>query len=187
MANIHCILNYLCRALCVPGSHSKKLYPRCKKGCGWICKICLGKSFHLSYVYVNSLQTKSYCVLHYSRSYQSIVHYFRGDLLFIYNPPTNVFQQIQLDQLINHDSESISISNKIFAMGDLGVVDEVFEVIIKSKKVIRKAPMLCKKLNHTLCYSTGGIYSIGGVAGLIHLDVCEKYSVLQNKWTLLPT
>jgi len=72
-------------------------------------------------------------------------------------------------------------------MGGNGPIDDVNEINIGKLSVIAKEKLPLKKYAMSLINISNFIYSVGG--GGNNTDVlkeCEKYSILDNKWTVIP-
>jgi hypothetical protein len=113
------------------------------------------------------------------------VHYWSGSKICLIDANSHVVNGIQFNDS-TEEMDSISIGNRIFIMGKMGTTTDVYEADIPNHKLIPKAPMLCKKDQHTLCELNNFVYSIGGLTGCEPLTDCEKYSVKDDKWEQLP-
>ena len=89
---------------------------------------------------------------------------------------------------INLYAESIAVGNRIFvAGGDSPLIDNVYEIDIKTCTLIEKAHLLRKTHHFSLCNANDYIYLVGGeLPKESHSSDCEKYSISLNKWTFLP-
>ena len=110
------------------------------------------------------------------------------NILTLVNPGSQGKKQVVLNEDINDKAESIAFGERIFVMGDFECTKKVYEIDIEQKELLQKAKMLNGKYYHSLCKTNTEIYSIGGINNMTGWEQtkCEKYSVKENKWLLLP-
>ena len=103
-------------------------------------------------------------------------------ILTFYDIVKQANSSIELTHSINDLAESILLKNKIYIIGGRGNSCLTFYVDFNSKSLIAKRDMLIGKYGHSLCSAQNDIYSIGGWMQ----SNCQRYSVLNDKWTSLP-
>ena len=179
------ILNYLGVTCCPMKNHIKRRRCYCKKESKWICQQCKQNSYYLCYVYTNN-RISTYCILHYQKHFQVLIHYIKGNVVTLYDPITKTKKNVTLNKSINSNADSISVGNRIFIIGASPASSEMHEVDFKNNTLIQKKSMLTPKCSHTLCNANDFIYSIGGYNDSTSISDCEKYSMSQNNWKALP-
>ena len=183
------VSSFLNRIICPPCDHQRRLYFKCMKSCGYLCKQCKLNSKRLSNIYQCNSCFKSYCLHHFIHHSEGLVHYWRhnvGDLV-IYNPQTQTKRIIHFSQNINQNASHISAEDKIFAIGGYDPVsNQVFEVDIINAALITKKSMFVNKYGMSLCCHLSYIYSIGGDNNSVAFQDCEKYSIHKDQWIQLP-
>jgi len=181
------LLNYFGVTICINKLHIKRRRCYCKKECRWICQQCKQNSYHLSYLYTTNNRISTYCLSHYLKYSHVLIHYWKDNVVTLFDPITKTKKNITLDKSINDQADSISVGNRIFIIGGYSPASsEMHEVDFKSNTLIQKKSMITPKCYHTLCNANDFIYSIGGNDGSTSISNCEKYSMSQNNWKALP-
>ena len=178
-----CLLDYLCRTTCISVCHTKKKYPKCKKGCEWICSLCKSYSKLLSYAYVDPY-SKPRCFFHFLAL--PIIHYWKGNTITIYNPITQSKSVIQFDVDFGIQADSISYHLRIYIIGAGKRSRDSYKIIVNTQHAHKISPIIQPKYYSTLCLLNEEIYSIGGYSSNKWLSNCQKYSIISDCWHSLP-
>ena len=137
------ILTYLGVTCCHKKCHIKRKRHYCSKGCGWICKQCKQNSYYLRYIYISRIFT--YCLSHYLKYSQILIHYMKGNVVTLFDPITKKKKNVTLNKGINICADSISVGNRIFIIGGYPASSEMHEIDFKSNTLIQKKSMITPK------------------------------------------
>ena len=135
---INCLLNYFGATRCLNKCHLKRKRCYCRKRCGWICHQCNQNSYYLSYIYTTSNRTSTYCIYHYQKHFKVLIHYWKGNVVTLYDPIAKTKKDVTLNKSINVYADSISVGNRIFIIGGYPASSEMQEVDFKSNTLIKR-------------------------------------------------
>ena len=110
-----------------------------------------------------------------------------GDKIQLYDEDAQKIESLAIPIKPNNDTEYITVRDKIYAIGGSGPIDDVNEINISKISFVPKEKLPHKKYAMSLIKIKNFIYSIGGSENSkTNLDTCEKYSILDNKWSAIP-
>ena len=84
-------------------------------------------------------------------------------------------------------ADSIVCNQRIFIINESnGDKNEVYEATVKPKSLLKKTSMLISRSCFTLCSKYKYIFLIGGLIKDKSFNECDKYNIVDDKWTALP-
>ena len=175
------VIKFLCRIKCPSGCHTNILPYQCDKKCKGMCNQCGPNHEQLKYVYKSIAYIQ--CFRHYFCMCAKIVHCCDNNAITIYN--VHAINNFILNGPFAWGTDSISLFNRVFVIGDNSCSSKVFELDMTTRSLLQKENMLKGKRTQTLCAGFSNIYSIGGYIRDATSN-CQKYSIYKNKWMKLP-
>lgn len=104
-------LNYSCMTCCSDNFYRKYYCPKES----WLCQQCNQNSTFLRYIYFAKGITL--CVYHYQWHFNPLIHYWKDNVLTIYDSKTKSKKMLELNMSIINSDRSISVGNMIFFIG----------------------------------------------------------------------
>ena len=112
------------------------------------------------------------------------LYYWNDNEIYIFDAKTKQKSQFTSSSFeIGIEAEGISICNRGFVFIEL---NSLYEIMQSSLTIDPRESKIVPKKYTGLCGDSGHIYCIGGW-NIEHLANCERYNIITNKWSALPS
>ena len=148
------------------------------------------------FIDINKVNTLNEVLQEYDKKYKQYLKVVNNDVYGICNPQNNCKslckynindKKIYLSVNVPRHCTVSQIGPRIFISGGFDpYTNSLSEFIEKSQELILKEPMAYSKNNHAVEPISNNTFITVGGFNKFALRYCEKYSILDNKWSLLP-
>ena len=175
------VANYLSKIICIDNAHIRIKTCSCKKEFGSLCNLCTQNLKSFTYVYMCKQCYNTYCLNDFACHQDNIIFAWHQNVVKLLHSG----ETIQLLKPIMTCAQAISVGNRIFLFNADGI-QSFMELSIHLRSLIERKSMIAQKWQFSLCSFNNNIGCIGGSDGVVKSS-CEKYDLLCDKWTLLPS